>query len=252
MSRWLTGVSALVLAPVVVYGQFHTTLKPKTTAAFEQYRNQVEASLTGKARFAQLRAGETKVEPAGSQGSIDVAGGMVHDWVAATVVPNTSAAQVIAVLQDYAAYKNVYGPEVADSRLIERKDGNRFRVFLKLVKSKILTAVLHSEYDVEYQDRGAAGWRVISRSTRMVEVGNQGKELAPGEGHGFLWRLNAYWLIEPRGSDVYVECRTVSLSRDIPFGAGFVIRPFVTSLPVESLKQTLDQTVRAIRPAKQP
>ena len=53
----------------------------------------------------------------------------------------------------------------------------------------------------------------------------------PGTGHGFLWRMNAYWLIEPRPEGVYLECRSLSLSRSIPAGLGWLIEPFVTSVP---------------------
>ncbi|MEI9813221.1 MAG: hypothetical protein WDO18_11455 [Acidobacteriota bacterium] len=119
------------------------------------------------------------------------------------------------------------------------------RVYLKLVKKKVLTAVLNSEYDVVYHPLGNGRWSVISRSTRMSEV-EDGQELPAGTGRGFLWRLNAYWLIEPRGNGVYLECRSISLSRDIPFGLGFAVGPFVKSLPPESLRATLDLTARAL------
>lgn len=249
MSRGLTLVSAFLFVPTL-FGQFHTTLKPKTVAAFEEYRKKAEAGMGTRAHYTQISQGQTKVDPAAGTGAIDVPGGMVHDWVAATLVANTTAAQVIAVLQNYAEYKNIYAPDVTDSRLL-RREGNRFQPVLRLVKSKVITAVLDSQYDVEYEKRDEGTWRVISRSTRIVEV-EHGKELPEGQGFGFLWRLNAYWLVQQRGADVYVECRTLSLTRDIPFGAGFVIRPFVTSLPVESLKATLAQTVRAIPPAARP
>jgi hypothetical protein len=59
--------------------------------------------------------------------------------------------------------------------------------------------------------------------------------------------LNAYWLIEPRPGGVYLECRTISLSRNIPTGLGWIIRPMVSSLPRESLTATLEATVRAVK-----
>jgi len=47
---------------------------------------------------------------------------------------------------------------------------------------------------------------------------------------------------------VYLECRTISLSRNIPTGLGWIIRPMVSSLPRESLTATLESTVRALKP----
>jgi hypothetical protein len=44
-----------------------------------------------------------------------------------------------------------------------------------------------------------------------------------------------------------VQFETVSLSRDIPFGLGWVIGPFVTSVPKESLLFTLDTLRRRAR-----
>ena len=71
--------------------------------------------------------------------------------------------------------------------------------------------------------------------------------MQPGTGHGFLWRLNVYWLIQPRPEGVYLEGRAISLSRDIPFGLSLVVKPFLTSVPRESLQETLEDTIRALR-----
>ena len=41
---------------------------------------------------------------------------------------------------------------------------------------------------------------------------------------------------------MYVECRAVSLTRDVPFGLGWVIEPIIQKLPKESLINTLNAT----------
>jgi hypothetical protein len=43
-----------------------------------------------------------------------------------------------------------------------------------------------------------------------------------------------------------LECRTISLSRDIPFGLGFAVKPFVKSLPIDSLRATMSATAREL------
>jgi hypothetical protein len=236
---------ALVLAlPLVGVAQFQTTLSAKTTEAFESYLKTAEPQMTGKARFAQLKPNEVRVEPARDDGSIDVQDGIVHDWVAATFVPGATVNQVLAVLQNYPAYKTIYKPEIVDSKLLNRS-GDQWRVYLKIVKQKVLTAVLNTEYDVNYRDSGEGRWLMTSRSTRITEIDDD-KELPLGTGHGFLWRLNAYWLMEPRGNGVYMECRSISLSRDIPFGLGAVVGRFVNSLPTESLRATIGSTVKVL------
>ena len=62
-----------------------------------------------------------------------------------------------------------------------------------------------------------------------------------------MWRLNTYGRLETRGDGVLVQFETVSLSRDIPFGLGWAIGPFVTSVPRESLMFTLETMRRHVR-----
>ena len=90
-----------------------------------------------------------------------------------------------------------------------------------MMKKQVFTVILNGEFDVQYRALGNNRWTVLSRSTRIAELDGD-RELPPGRGRGFLWRLNSYWLIEPRPEGVYLECRTLSLSRDIPFGKALV------------------------------
>jgi hypothetical protein len=230
-----------VLFPLALSAQFGATLSPKTTAAFDAYLKIAEPQMSGKARYGQLRAGEVRVDPAREDGSIGVKDGMVHDWVGGTLVAGATVEQALAVLQNYAAYKRIYTPEVIDSRLLSR-NGDQWRVYLKIVKKKVLSAELNTEYDVIYKDLGSGRWGMTSRSTRIAEV-EEGKELPLGTGHGFLWRLNALGL--SLGNGVY-GVLVISLSRDIPFGLGFAVGPFVKSLPIDSLRATMDLTAKAL------
>ena len=63
-----------------------------------------------------------------------------------------------------------------------------------------------------------------------------------GRDGGYLWRLNTYWRFLERNNGVYVECESITLTRGIPAGFGWLIRPFVTSIPRESLTFTLERT----------
>jgi hypothetical protein len=233
-----------LLLPGLALAQFTTTLNPKTTQEFDNYLKTAEPAMTFRAHYGTLKPGEVRVDPAKEDGHIPVKDGIIHDWVGAMFVPGGTPEQAIHVLQDYAAYKSVYPPEVVDSKLLSRS-GDIWHVYLKLVKSKVLTAVLNTEYDVVYKDLGGGRWSMTSHSTRMAEL-DGAKELPLGTGHGFLWRLNAYWLIEARPGGVYLECRSISLSRDIPFGLKFVIGPFVKSLPSDSLRTFLTATANAL------
>jgi hypothetical protein len=240
--------ATLALFPLALSAQLNTTLSPSATAAFEAYLKTHEAQVDHRARFPKLKPGEIRVGPAREDGSINVSEGLVHDWVGAALVPGATVEQALGVLQNYPAYKRTYNPEVTDSRLLSH-NGDQWRVYLRIVKKKVLTAVLNTEYDVMYTNLGSGRWGMTSRSTKIAEV-DDNHELPLGTGQGFLWRLNAYWLIEQRPEGVYLECRSISLSRSIPFGLGFAVGPFVKSLPTESLKATLESTARALSPRR--
>ena len=70
--------------------------------------------------------------------------------------------------------------------------------------------------------------------------------LAPDTGSGFLWRLYSYWRFHERDGGAYVECRAISLTRDVPTGLGWIIEPIIQKLPKESLIHTLNATRHAL------
>jgi hypothetical protein len=235
----------IVAASLPLVAQFQTRLNPKTDQAFEDYRKAAEAQFDGRPRFPSgLKPGQVEIVPANDKGPVDAPDGIIHDWIAATVVSGGTVEKVIALLQNYAEYKNIYRPAVSDSKLLGR-DGDLWHIRLRMVKKKVFTVVLNGDFDVQYRSLGNNRWSLLSRSTRIAELDGN-RELPPGTGRGFLWRTNSYWLIEPRPEGVYLECRSISLSRDIPFGRGLV-EPFLTSVPRDSLQETLDATIRALR-----
>jgi hypothetical protein len=204
------------------------------------------------ADFARLKAGEVITErlQTRDQGrSIPVPGGLIHHWVGTTFIPSATLAQVLAFLQDYDNQYKFYGPEVQRSRLIKR-EGDRFKIFLRLRKTKVVTVMLNTEYDVRYTHLDAERATSNSRSTRIAEVENAGKpgesEKPVGNDSGFLWRLNSYWRFQQRDGGVYMQLEAISLTRDIPTGLGWFISPFISSIPKESLVFTLTRTREAL------
>lgn len=242
----------------------HVQLNPQTVKAFEAHIRKAETgmeqALRGRAPFlwsdlmperAQaVRDGQVVAQFWSGDGPAKVPHGLIHDWIGAAFIPGTTIPDTLALIQDYDNHKNIYKPEVIDSRLISRH-ADDFQIYLRLLKKKILTVVLDTEHDVHYRSLDRTRWVCRSYTTRIAEVEDAGtskeKVLAPDTGYGFLWRLYSYWRFQERDGGVYVECRAVSLTRDMPFGLGWVIEPIIQKLPKESLIKTLEATRQALR-----
>jgi hypothetical protein len=177
--------------------------------------------------------------------TIEPPDGLIHHWIGAVFIPGATLHQVLDLVQNYDHHQDIYKPEVVRSKLI-RHDGNNYQIFYRLRKKKVITVTLNTNHDVVYYPMDATHCRSRSVATRIAEVADAdqpGEHEKPiGKDSGFLWRMNSYWRFEEKDRGVYVEVESISLTRDIPTGLGWMIRPFVTSIPRESLVMTLGST----------
>ena len=238
-------------------------LNPKTLEAFDAHIHnaemEMEQSLHESGSFlwsqqAPVRAqvienGQVVAQLWYGEGPAKVPKGLIHDRIGAAFIPDSNIQELLAVMQDYDNHKNTYKPEVIDSKLISR-DGNDFQVYLRFLKKKIITVVLDTDHKVHYCAVDQTRWVCTSYTTKIAEVENAGtreeRVLQPDRGYGFLWRLYSYWRLEERHTGVVVECRAISLTRDVPFGLGWAIEPIIEKLPKESLINTLEATRQAL------
>jgi hypothetical protein len=246
-------------------------LKPAATAAFNRYVSLTEARIDAELQpgkpflrldtldarqhtdaLARLQRGEVVIERLQTRdgpAEIDVPDAMVHHWVGTAFVPGAKVDAAVALLQDYNRHAQVYAPNVAAAKTLQ-SDGSRFRVFIRFYMKKGIVVTMNSEHEALFtraaQDRAHS--RV--RSTRIAEVAEAGtpreREVPAGQDHGFMWRLNTYWRFLERDGGVYIQCESLTLSRDLPFGLGWLIRPFVTSIPRDSLTFTMERTRAAL------
>lgn len=176
---------------------------------------------------------------------VEAPDGMVHHWRAVVFAPGATIQQALGVVQDYNNHSKAYAPDIERSKLLKR-EGDKFSIYYRVRRKKVVTVVMDTYYDVTYGP--VMGHRMTSRSysTRIQEVKSPGEAnervLPPDTGTGFMWRLYSYWRFEERDSGLYIQCEAVSLSRDIPTGLGWMIGPFVESVPRESLVFTLGKT----------
>ena len=239
-------------------------LQADTLDAFNQYvaltESRMDTELHGKGAFLwidqlpesdrreayrRLERGEfviSRLETRKAGREIDVPHGLIHHWIGTILIPGTSVDKVVTLMQGYERYQTLYAPNVRQSRTITR-DGDHFTASLQLFMKKVISVVLNTDNDIRYTRLGSARAHVRSFTTKITELQNAGSssevELPAGRDSGFLWRFNNYCSLEERGEGTFVQCESISLSRGIPTGLGWIVGPFVTSIPRESLEFTL-------------
>ena len=264
----MTGIARLTGA-ALLFGLFSPAtghaadLQPQTAAAFDRYLHAIEAQMTARSEFLRIDTGSDRarraahdalargeliievIGPSETGISRDVPDGLLHHWVGTVFVPGTTLDAALTLLQDYDQHARIYAPAVSGSRLLAH-DGDRFRMHLRFTMTRIITVVVDTDNQAVFTRDARDRVHSRIRSTRIAQVENAGR---PGEherpvGHddGYLWRLNTYWRLLERDGGVYIECESISLTRDIPFGFGWIVGPFVTSLPKDSLEFTLERT----------
>jgi hypothetical protein len=273
--KWLTILLAIEILGVETPEVMSAELASKTVEAFDRYVQLTEARINGEVSqtdkflyldglapprrsevLAALKRGEIFMEPLqtldASGQKMEAPDAIIHHWLGAVFVPGANLQQTIALMQDYNRHQDIYKPEVVRSLLLSRT-GNDFQIYYRLRKKKVITVTLNTYHDVHYFPLDPTRWYSRSYSTRIAEVVNADTpnehEKPVGHDGGFLWRINSYWKFEEKDGGVYIECESISLTRDIPTGLGWLIKPFVTSIPKESLEMTMGSTRSALAAA---
>lgn len=251
-------------------------LQPRTLAAWETYirltEKRISAELEGGQRFlvldfsngsearslrASLRSGQISIQkmktPREDGKEIEVEDGMIHHWIGRIFVPGVRLDSLIQWVHDYDHHER-YFKEVEKSKLLLR-EGDTFQIYLRLRRKKIITVVYNTYHTATYRWQDARRVSSHSFTTKIAELDDPGtpqeKERPVGNDRGFLWRLNSYWRYEENDGGVYVECESISLSRSIPFGFGWLLRGYVESVPRESLENTLTSIRDGVRKSMQ-
>jgi putative flippase GtrA len=262
--RSAAGAVIITLASAAQAGE-GTQLQPKTVAGFQKYAATVEArrardlalggpfleverqSAADQARImAMLRRGEIVVEQGGGargEGSNEIAidGGLINHWRGAVFVPKVTLDRVLAVLQspDTGNHKQ---EDLLWSKIVPNADGSQ-KLIARITRTKFVTVVYDTEYNVRYTRVGGDRAASDSRSTKIVEVENAGtaseRALPEGDDHGYMWRLNSYWRYKQVGDGVLIEVESLTLSRGLPPLVGPLVRPIVNSTARESMTRTL-------------
>ena len=237
--------------------------KPAAVSAFNSYIAEVEGRLDKQhqsqkefliAQDAErLSRGEQIVEKVTPSVGSDLPGAMLHHWRGTAFAPGATAADFEKLMKSFEAYPDVYEPQVTQARITTQKD-EQFHVEMRTRQKHVITVVTDLALDVTFGRLDERHGYSLSRSTQILEIESPGtpreRALGPEANHGFLWRLNTYWSYEERDGGLYMQIESVSLSRSVPAGLAWAIKPFVESVPKESLEFTLRATCNALK--KQP
>jgi hypothetical protein len=240
--------------------------QPAANADFDSYLEGVESRLTrqhqSQARFLaglnpdrdRLRRGELIIENLSTTADTNLHGAMLHHWRGTAFASGAQTADFERLMKDFDSYPRHFSPQVLQAKLLGQRNDHgvdRITASMRVRQKHVLTVVMDITYDVAFARLDAQHGYSISRSTRVAEIDSPGtskeRVLGDGEEHGFLWRLNTYWSYEEADGGLYMQIETVSLTRSIPTGLGWAVKPFVESVPRESLEFTLRSACNDLR-----
>jgi len=247
------GLATCLAAPAWMRGE----PAPAAVSAFNSYVSAFEAHLAQQHRsqaaflspgasapesVQRLRRGELILEQLTPPASADLSGALLHHWRGTAFVAGAKAADFERLLRDVDAYPQRFSPQVLQAKVLTRAD-DRLLAVMRVRQKHGITVVMDTTYAITFGQLDAQHRDSTSRSTQISEIDSPGtaqeRPLRPSEEHGFLWRLNTYWSYEERTGGLFLQVETISLSRSIPPGFGWALRPYVESVPRESLEFTL-------------
>ena len=194
-----------------------------------------DAVLSGKILVEKMKT----LNPRGRK--IKVPAGTLHHWRGSVFIPDVDLETVLAQVRNPARQKDLQ-EDVLESRILEENDDS-LRLYLKLVRSKIVTVTYNTEHLIKYQGHGEGLASSQSIATKIAELEDAGtpseREKPEGKDHGFLWKLNSYWRYQQVDGGVLVECESLTLSRGVPVILAPFVKPIITGVARESMQRTL-------------
>jgi hypothetical protein len=261
----MTFTATFWLLVVLAHGLAICEPLPSAVAAFDDYSHHVESRLNQQHRSPdtflgsaanspafdhRLRSGELILERLLPPDNASPAGALLHHWRGTAFVAGARATEFERLLRDVDDYPRYFSPDVLQARVLARS-GDELRMSMRVRQQHVITVVLDACYDVTFGRLDSQHRYSISRSTRIAEIDSPGtpreRALSATEEHGFLWRQITFWSYEERDGGLYLQIESISLTRSIPHGLAWAVRPFIESIPRDSLTFTLRSVCNALR-----
>jgi hypothetical protein len=200
-------------------------------------------------RLRHLHQGEAVIAPFG-ENPHKVPHGLIHHWIGAVFLPGARLDDVLSVVRDYGKYKDIYAPNVIESRVFRQTDTEDTFSLRMLNKAVVAKFALDTEFQNTFRRLDQNKWYNVSYTTRVREVENYGladeHEAPANTGRGLIWRLYGISRFEQRDGGVYVELEAVALSRDVPGALRWVVDPIVRRTSKSAMRVSLQETEGAV------
>jgi hypothetical protein len=253
-------IAVLLIAPAVKAAD----LRPEAVQRWDEYvamvdeRNQAHlargnsflASDEIPGQTTKLHGGEIIVTPADKHIPLKVCSGLIHDWVGAAYIPNTTIGDVLSIVRNYDRYVEFYQPNVVMSKALRKTEWNDHYSIVMMNKSVVAKTALDADYKITYVAVDERRWYSIGESTRIQEIAEYGTPaqhiLPENHGTGLIWRIHTVTRFEEKDGGVYIEFEAVVLSRDIPSAFRWMVEPIVRRVSRSSLTTSLRETESAV------
>ncbi len=236
-------------------------LKPKTLKAWkavvEETERRISTELSSAKGFLALDfqdpqdaaserravlSGKIPIKQVSTGKHIKIPKGMIHHWRGSVFIPGVTLDFILSRVKN-PDLEDTRQEDVLDSKVLERTP-DTLKLYLKLQRSKVVTAIYNTEHIVRYENHGSGKESSRSVATKIAEIefssDNKEREKPQGNDRGFLWRMNSYWRYQEVDGGVIVECETMTLSRSVPLLLEYVLGPVIKNTAHESLNRTLE------------
>lgn len=255
---WKTCRPSLTLLLTLVAAPSFGQPTRAAVAAFNTYSQSVEARLARQHRStadflapvgadpaqidSRLRRGALIIERLIPPASSDLPGALLHHWRGTAFAPGATAADFDRLMRNFNAYPRNFAPQIVRAETLAI-DGDHMQAWMRVRQHHVITVVLDTTYDIHFGRLDPQHGYSLSHSTRIDEIAAPGTStehaLPTDQEHGFLWGLNTYWSYEQRDGGLYLQVEAISLTRSVPAGLGWIVQPYLESIPRESLEFTL-------------
>ena len=258
LTIWVAAVVAALTTPAKA-----AELQPATVAAWNTYVAATEARIARELGSSQpflvtdFTSDSARVRreitdgriPVGAMRTTDEGGarfevpdGLISHWRGAVLLPGLTLDSLLHQLQ-HPPESGPFQEDVLALRVLDRRP-DELDLFIRMTRTKVVTVTYDTEHRVRYRHHGPMRSSSQSVATRIAEIDDAGTDRerpkVPGQDRGFLWRMNSYWRYEQVPGGVIVELESLTLSRSVPLGLGFVVQPAIDGIAAESMTRTLD------------